>query len=103
MYLAKDIHKRAINVIRVNNVNVYVLNKNMTKTLLDQAKKIKSNGNKRRFYDEQDIDLCLAWAKNEITLNQIAQVKNMPNKSSFYCYFSNTIKIAYQKGKIIIK
>jgi hypothetical protein len=76
----------------------------LKETLLEKAKKIPSN--KRRVYNswnEEDLDLVLAWLNGEITADQICEARNVLKTSGNYLYYSiQVIRKHVAEGKIKI-
>lgn len=70
-------------------------------TLLEKAKK--SSVKKRKLkINEEEIDLVLAWMKDEIMMKDVARVLEI-TPTAVYGKIALVIREAYIKGKIIIK
>lgn len=71
------------------------------KTLTEQAKNIKRNYQKHK-YTEEEVDLCLAFLRKEITYSSVLQVLKI-GTGSFPNFIVQAIKLAYEQKRIIIK
>jgi len=75
-------------------------------TLLEKAKKIKTRKivHWHKTSTDEDLDLVLAWLKNEIGARQMCQVKGVARTSGNYLYYcASVLKKFYLEGKLIIK
>ena len=71
------------------------------KTLLQQAKEIKSKSKRIEISDEM-IDLAIGWIKEEIGTTQASIIlKQAEEKTNLYSFLAVCLKEAYQRGKII--
>ena len=73
----------------------------MKKTLLELAKEHKTKKINRADATDEEIDLAIAWAKDELQAKQIAYVLNIdPNLGSFYLQMSLFLREAVRRGKL---
>jgi hypothetical protein len=66
-------------------------------TLLEQAKNIKVNTNKGSLPSKEDIELVLAWVKNDVTLKQIQLVKKFKSTSYGYAWIAQVLRVYLQE------
>ena len=72
-------------------------------SLVDEAKKLKSNKRKNTNKTVEEIELALAWLKGEVNLMQIARVTNKSQNGSYsYCFLVNALGEAFKKNKLKI-
>ena len=74
----------------------------MEKTLLELAKEKKGKFTKG-VRTEQEIELILAWLKEDISIKQLFHAMKWGNKNNFYAFVATGIRQAYAEEKIIIK
>jgi len=69
-------------------------------SLLEKAKKIQLKKTRRRSgYTDEEIELAVAWLKDEIRTGQASQVLTT-TKQNILATFSTLLKLAYKKGLI---
>ena len=69
-------------------------------TLLEIAQKVKIRTMKKVF-DDEEIELCTAWAKGEISLKQVTEVVPfIRSETHAYVFISNCFKYLVQSNKI---
>lgn len=74
------------------------------KTLLEQAKEIKIRTRTYKKIEDEEIELALAWMKDEITIKQLNGVSLKLKSSGNALYrVAIVLKEAYRKGKLVIK
>ena len=73
-----------------------------TKTLLEQAKEVKSGRTTAINYSEERIELALAWIKDEISGKQLMTVisKAHENRGTLYNFVAIAIREGVRKGII---
>ena len=52
---------------------------------------------------DDDIDVSLAWLRDEVTLGQIRKALGSHTYSATYANFAINLRQAYRQGKIVIK
>lgn len=68
-------------------------------TLLQKAKKSKGNRISSFNITREDLELCLAWIKNEVTSGQVAHVKDYEDSGQrLYQFVTRTLKYFSQQG-----
>ena len=72
-------------------------------TLLEKAKKVQLRyvGN-RKDYSDEEIEVGLAWLRDEITPTQAIAVLNIKSTGNFLSCTATLLKQAYKKGLIKI-
>lgn len=80
----------------------------MQETLLEQAKKIevRVGGNKKQYtqYTFEDLELVMAWIKDEVSATQICKILGKNKNSGNYLYYiAAVLKKFYLEGKIKIE
>jgi hypothetical protein len=63
------------------------------KTLLEKARLAYVQKQRKKLFNEEEIELGLAWARQEITLTQIAKVLNYKNQTHVYSFLSQCFRI----------
>lgn len=61
-------------------------------TLVSQAKNIKTNKRVARRYSKEEIDLALAWANDEIGLEQARQALKFTSSNQTYVFFAFALR-----------
>jgi hypothetical protein len=61
-------------------------------TLVEQAKLIKAGKDHKIFISEEEMEVALAWAREELTLNQVMEVLVLNNPSSVFRFLSKCFK-----------
>ena len=74
---------------------------NITKLELIKQQPVYTAKNVR--ISNEDIDVALAWMKDEITLGQIRKTLGLHTYSATYANFAVNLREAYRQGKIIVK
>ena len=76
----------------------------MSKTLLELAKSSGENAAQNKPVSEEEIDLALAWMKNEITMYQVSTAYGKIHKSGNVLYrVALVLRQAYALGRITVK
>jgi hypothetical protein len=60
-------------------------------TLLEKAKKIGRKPNTKQVIKDEHVELALAWAKNEISFTQVAEVLGK-SKGSIYAFLAHAFR-----------
>lgn len=63
------------------------------KTLLEQAKLIKGKKAHKKFINEEEMELGLAWAREELTLNQVMEVLASNSQTQVYSFLAQCFKV----------
>lgn len=72
-------------------------------TLLEKAKKVK---NKSEIISDEEIELALAWIKNEITTAQVSMALRPDSKNQKYnslYRIANCLREAFLKGLLVLQ
>ena len=59
---------------------------NITQSLTERAKEIKTAYRVKATYAQEEVDLAVAWARDEVTLSQVAKL--VGSFSSVYCFLA---------------
>jgi hypothetical protein len=62
------------------------------KTLLEKAKLIKVKKPHKSLISEEEMDVALAWTKEELTLSQVMEVLALTSPTSVYSFLSKCFK-----------
>jgi NADPH-dependent 7-cyano-7-deazaguanine reductase QueF len=71
-------------------------------SLLEEAKKIKTQYRLKNDFTEEEIELVLSYLKEEVATNQICKVLKFKNPGSVTNYVLQAIRSAYKRGKLKI-
>lgn len=69
------------------------------KTLLEKAKEVKLRYRTRTDYSKEEIELAIAWMKDEIRVGQVGKVLGKGSTAIGY-RLAMLIRAAYRQGKI---
>ena len=75
---------------------------NEMETLLQKAKEFKVKNRRENSFSDEDMELAIAWIKNEITAKQVGNAWSMKIPTSITYRLANTLRFAYMRGKITI-
>lgn len=67
-------------------------------TLLEQAKLIKGRKSTKTIIGEQEMEIALAWVKEEITIVQLVKALDLSNQTQAYAFLSKCFRL-YVKEK----
>lgn len=71
------------------------------KSLIEKAKSLPSISRTRKAYSDEELELFVAWLKDEVTKTQVCRVLSIKNSGTkFYVWASTSLKKAYQRGLI---
>jgi hypothetical protein len=62
------------------------------KTLLEKAKLIKVKKPHKSLISEEEMDVALAWTKEELTLSQVMEVLALTSPTSVYSFLAKCFK-----------
>jgi hypothetical protein len=62
-------------------------------SLIEQAKLIKGKKAHKKFINEEEMELALAWAREELTLNQIMEVLVLSSQTQVYSFLAQCFKV----------
>ena len=62
------------------------------KTLLEKAKLIKIKKPHKTLISEEEMDVALAWTKEELTLSQVMEVLALTSPTSVYSFLAKCFK-----------
>ena len=74
------------------------------KTLLEIAKNLKIRNTNKKIFNDEEIELAIAWAKGEINLKQITEVLPfLKSQTQAYVFISNCFRnlVVHNKIKFI--
>ena len=71
-------------------------------TLLDEAKKIKVNRKKADKYSEEQLEVCIAWVKQEITLSQLSGALQSSGGNGLYTV-AKAMRLLFEAGRLTFK
>ena len=69
------------------------------KTLLEQARLLKVKSAHKQFINEEERELGLAWAREELTLLQMSGVLNYKGQTQVYKFLATCFKVYINKNK----
>jgi hypothetical protein len=69
------------------------------KTLFEQARLLKVKSAHKQFINEEEMELGLAWAREELTLLQMSGVLNYKGQTQVYKFLATCFKVYINKNK----
>ena len=75
----------------------------MSKTLLELAKSSGENAAQNKPVSEEEVDLALAWMKNEITMYQVSTAYGKTQSGNILYRIAIVLRQAYALKRIIVK
>lgn len=71
-------------------------------TLLEKAKQVKTYTKKGKDCSNEEVELAIAWIKDEVTYKQIFTVLGLRSGAEVYVILAQCLREAYKRNKIQI-
>lgn len=71
-----------------------------TMSLLEKAKSMPRSDNRRHGVTQEEMELAIGWAKNEIGMQQVANITELKHSSNVYTFLAITLRAAFKSGLI---
>jgi len=72
----------------------------MTKTLLQKAQKVKVGTEKKRYYDDEDLEVVMAILDDKVNLQRVSRTLNFKSGSTVYTYIMRVLRQYIAEGKL---